>query len=105
MWVIALGFLVAASVLAVVIVLAVERYDTYLRLESAVCEEGIGNRQFFIIAVATPPWLLFTLASLGELRDQFEARRSGYTPRWGYFWFFLALASGLGTLILFELRC
>ena len=104
-WCQALAFIALAVVLAALIVFAVERHDTFLRLRPLICEQEIADRKFFLVAVTAPPWLIFVLTTLGELWQQLDNRRSGRPARWFHFWLFLALASGLGTLVLFGLSC
>jgi len=104
-WLFLLGLVGAALLLVVLIAYAVERHDTFLRLRPLICEQGVGDRQLFIIAMAAPPWLVFVLATLGELWGLIELRRDGHPAHWFHFWLFLLLASGLGALILFELGC
>lgn len=104
-WLLALGLAAAAVILGLLIVFAVERHDAFLRLRPLLCEQGISNSQFFVVAVASPLWLLFMLATIGELWGQFENRRAGRSTRWFHFWLFLLLASGLGALVLFGLGC
>ncbi|MDD4881326.1 MAG: hypothetical protein PHR30_02070 [Gallionellaceae bacterium] len=104
-WWLLLGITLVALLLGGLIVFAVERHDDYLRLRPLVCEGGIADRKFFLVAVAAPPWLMFVLATLGELWGQLEQWREGRATRWFHFWLFLALASGLGALVLFGLAC
>jgi hypothetical protein len=100
-----LALLAVAALLALLIVYAVERHDAFLRLRPMLCETGITDRKFFLVAVAGPPWLLAMLATLGELAGQLELLRVGRAGRWLPFWLLLGLASGLGALVLFGLAC
>ncbi|NTV96171.1 MAG: hypothetical protein HGA75_12265 [Thiobacillus sp.] len=104
-WWLALGFGAMVVALATLIVFAVERHDTFLRLRPLICEQGIADRKFFLVAVVAPPWLVFVLTTLGELWQQLERWRAGQATRWFHFWWFFLLASGLGALVLFGLGC
>lgn len=105
LWLFAIGLLVVAFLLGTLLVFAIEGHDTYLRLRPLICEQGISNRRFFIVAVAAPLWVVFMLATLGELWGQIELRRGGQATHWFHFLLFLALASGLGALVVFGLGC
>lgn len=104
-WWLLLGITAVAVLLGALVVYAVERHDDFLRLRPLICEQGIADRKFFLVAVIAPPWLLFVLTTLGELWGQLEQWRAGRATRWFHFWLFLALASGLGALVLFGLTC
>lgn len=103
------GFLVAVlagvTLLVALLAYAVQHHDTFLRLKPVLCEQGISERGFFLVAVAAPLWLALTLAALAELWGQIECRRAGRPARWFHFWWFLVLASGLAALVLLGLGC
>lgn len=104
-WLLLVGLILAAALLALLIVLAVERHDTFLRLRPLICEQGISDHRFFVVAVTAPLWLLFSLATFGELWGQIERRRSGQPSRWFHVGLFLLLASAFGALVLYGLGC
>lgn len=105
LWTFLAVLLVGASLVILLLLYAVERHDAFLRLKPLLCEDGISDRGFFMVALAAPLWLLFTLNVLGELWQQVERRRAGRPVAWLHLaWFFL-LASGLGALVLAGLRC
>lgn len=101
----ALALALAIFALGAVALMAVERFDAYLRLRPLVCEDGISDRQFLVVAMAAPLWLLFTLTTIGEAWEQAERRRAGQAVRWFHFAVFLLLASALGGVVLLGLGC
>ncbi|TCJ19534.1 hypothetical protein EZJ19_01465 [Parasulfuritortus cantonensis] len=104
-WLLLVAFLGIALALAALIVFAVERHDTFLRLRPMLCEQGAADRKVFLVAVAAPPWLVFVLISVAELWQQAGNWWAGRAARWRHFWLFLGLASGLGAALLFGLSC
>lgn len=104
-WWLAAILVASAVALAALIAYAVERHDSFLRLRPVLCAQDISDRKFFLVAVAAPPWLVFVLTTLGELWQQLELRRARRPTRWFYFWLYLALAVGLGAVVLFGLSC
>ncbi len=99
------GILLLAAFSGLLLVFAVSRHDAYLRLKPLICTEGLSDRQFFIVAMASPISILLMLASVGELWIQLERRRAGSRMNWFHILLFFALASGLGWLVLFALGC
>jgi len=99
------GLFLLIVFVGLLMVVAVNRHDAFLRLRPLVCEEGLGNRQFFIVAMAGPIAFLLMLATVGELWEQLEKRRHGIQPHWLHFMVFFAFASGLGVLVLLALGC
>lgn len=99
------GIGVLTLVIGGLLMFAVSRHDAFLRLRPVICDEGMADRQFFIVAVASPICILLTLAAIGEFWLQLDQRRAGEPMRWGYLLLFLGLALGLAVLILSALRC
>jgi hypothetical protein len=99
------GIFLLIVFVGMLMIFAVNRHDAFLRLRPLVCEAGLGNRQFFIVAMAGPIAFLLMLATVGELWEQLDRRRHGVQARWFHFLLFLGLASGLGILVLFALGC
>lgn len=104
-WIFLIAVLAGAALLAALLLFAVQQHDAFLRLKPLLCEQGISDRGFFLVALAAPLWLVFTLAVLGELWGQLERRRAGQPTRWFHFWWFLALASAFAGLVLLGLGC
>jgi len=104
-WGVAVALVVVALALAALVIFAIERHDSFLRLRPLICDRDISDRKFFLVAVAAPPGLIFVLTTVGEFWQQLDNWRNGRPARWRHFWLFLALASGLGALVLFGLTC
>lgn len=104
-WGLLIGLLVAVVFLGGVLLLAVERHDAFLRLRPLLCAEGMRDRQLVIVAMAAPLCALFTLLAVAELLSLLEDRLHDLPVRSLYAWLFAGLASALGALLLFSLRC
>jgi hypothetical protein len=85
--------------------LAARHFDTFLRLKPLICEAGIGNRQFLVIALLAPIGLAFALAACGELWLLRAASRAGHPGPWRHFILFAALALSCAVVILNALGC
>jgi hypothetical protein len=99
------GVLLLTTFFGILLVYAVHRHDAYLRLKPLICPDGLSDRQFFIVAMASPISVVLMLAAVGELWIQMESRRAGLRMRWFHILLFFALASSLGFLVLFSLGC
>jgi hypothetical protein len=85
--------------------LAVRQFDAFLRLKPLICESGIGNRQFIVIALAGPIGLVFSLAAFGELWLLREAARQGHPGTWRHFLAFALIALACALLVFNALVC
>lgn len=85
--------------------MAARHFDTYLRLKPLICETGIGNRQFLVVALLGPIGLAFTLAACGELWLLREAGRTGHPAPWRHFLLFAALALACAVAVFNALSC
>lgn len=99
------GLILLGTLMAALVLIAVSRYDTYLRLNPLLCSEGMADRQFFIVAMAAPVSLLFMLVAVGEFWEQRDRYRAGRPVRWLHLSLFFGLAVGLAALVLLALQC
>jgi hypothetical protein len=104
-WLLLVWLLLVLAALAWLVGLAVSHFDTYLRLKPLICETGIGNRQFLVVALTAPLGLAFALSAFGELWLIREARRSGHQARWRHFMLFTCLAALGAVLTFYSLGC
>lgn len=104
-WLILALSLLLLTLLSVLLWLAIEQYDTYLRLRSLVCPQGLGNNQLLVIAIVSPLCAAFTLGALGEFVAQIRNRRGRGLRRWNYFGLFAGLMLLTDGIILAALRC
>ena len=100
-----LGILLLVLVVSGLFWFASGQHDTYLRLQPLVCTDGMEDRQFLIVAVLSPVFLLLLLTAVGELWQQLDARRRGRPMHWLYLSLFSGSALILAALILAALRC
>lgn len=84
---------------------ATRQFDTFLRLKPLLCESGIGNRQFLVVAVLAPLALVFALSAFGELWLIREARRAGHPVRWRHFLWFVGVAVVCAVAVFQALGC
>lgn len=104
-WWLLIGFSAAALMLGALIVLAVGRHDSFLRLRPLICQEGITDWRFLFIGIVSPLWAVFALAAIGELFEQIDRYRKGHRRNWFYFGVFSALMLSLGVGLLISLDC
>lgn len=85
--------------------LAARHFDTFLRLKPLICEAGIGNLQFVIVAVLGPIGLAFGLAACGEMWLLRESARSGRPRPWRHFMLFALLTLACAVVVFHALGC
>jgi len=104
-WLLLGWFTLILAVLAWLGWAAASKFDTYLRLKPLICETGIGNRQFLVVALLGPIGLAFALAACGELWLLREAGRAGHSVPWWHFLLFATLALGCAVAVFNALSC
>ena len=92
-WLLLVWLILVLGVLAWLAGVAIGHFDTYLRLKPLICDTGIGNRQFLLVALLAPLCLAFALSAFGELWLIREARRHGHRSRWRHLLLFICLAA------------
>jgi len=84
---------------------AVKHYDTFLRLQPALCAKTLDNTRLLVIVMVAPLSLVFTLVASSE----FMAIRKRRPPRrWagtGHFWVYTALMLLSWATLLYAMRC
>ncbi len=104
-WWTLIALLVVMAALGGLLLLAVERHDAFLRLRPVLCAEGMQDRQLIVLAMAAPLFALFVLLTAAEWLSVLENWLHDRPLRTLYGWLFGLLASALGALVLFSLRC
>jgi hypothetical protein len=84
---------------------SVSHYDTFLRLQPALCSKTLDNARLMVIVMVAPFSLVFTLVASSEFMTIRKRRASRGWAGTGYFWGYTALMLLSWATLLYAMRC